>query len=79
MIEKKNSMIGLYICSPLRFGLVNVSKGKQTKCLGMKLYNIYIYTFCPLFWGLDPQKQGLSQSKASFGFQVCIVSMMILL
>ena len=47
MIEKKNSMIGLYICSPLWFGLVNVSKGKQTKCLGMKLYNIYIYIYIP--------------------------------
>ena len=38
---------------------------------------IYIYTYvylepvCPLFWGFNPPKEGLFQSKqGSFGFQV---------
>ena len=31
---------------------------------------IYLEPICPLFWGLDPQKRGLSQSKqGSCGFQ----------
>ena len=32
---------------------------------------IYLEPVCPLFWGLNPQKQGLFQSKqGSVGFQV---------
>ena len=32
---------------------------------------IYLERVCPLFWGLNPQKEGLFRSKqGSFGFQV---------
>ena len=40
---------------------------------GWKGYIIYLEPVCPLFWWLNPSKQGLFQSKqGSFGFQVCI-------
>ena len=35
------------------------------------LYIVYLEPICPLFWGLNPPKQALFQSKQwSFGFQV---------
>ena len=35
---------------------------------------IYLEPVCPLFWGLNPTKEGLFQSKQGlFGFQVCTV------
>ena len=39
--------------------------------------SIYIYVYlepvCPIFWGFNPPKQGLFQSKqGSFGFQVYV-------
>ena len=47
----------------------------QIEIASCKLYDFYNYLepVCPLFWGFNPPKQGLFQSKqGSFGFQVGI-------
>ena len=56
--------------APGKPGFENASMGKEGFFNDMY---IYIYGTCerPLFWGLNPPKEGLFQSKHwSFGFQV---------
>ena len=51
----------------------------RQKSLNLKSINtIYLEPVCPLFWGLNPPKQGLFQSKqGSVGFQVYIYTYII--
>ena len=50
-------------------------QGNDKKRTDKDNFIIYLEPICPLFWGFNPPKQGLFQSKqGSFGFQVFNVS-----
>ena len=54
----------------LKFLLFLMNHSEKRAPFGWLGY-VYLEPVCPLFWGLNPQKEGLFRSnQGSFGFQV---------